>query len=223
MLFRSAASAASSSTAASGWATSSATSASSSSSSASNASTSAGNASASATSAASSATSASTSAIAAAASVASVGLRPVNYGAVGDGSTDDTIALQACIDAADTAGVPVILETIYKITDQLDIPDGMLITGHHRDTCGITISSSDFNLSADAVLDLTVTDKYAARIENIQITTDMDTTNTTRANLTVFPPLIRAVAAPRFFLKNLRLNRAYVGIDATGKIGRAHV
>ena len=219
----SATSAGSSATAASGWASASSTSASSASSSASAASTYASDASNSATSAAGSATSASSSAAVAAASAVINGFHPTNYGAVGDGTTDDTVAIQACIDAADAAGVPVIISKLHKLTDQIDVPDGISILGHHRDTCGFKVYRADFNLSADAVLDLTVTDKYAARLENFQITTDMDTTNTVRANLTAFPPLIRAVSAPRFFLKNLRLNRAYVGIDATGNSGGCHI
>lgn len=157
------------------------------------------------------------------AQIALLGLHPEDYGAVGDGTTNDTAAIQACINAADTAKVPVILSKFYKLTDKVTVPDGLSILGHHRDSCGFKIYRADFNLSATGVLDLTVSDAYGARLEDFQITTDMDTTNTVRANLTVFPPLIRAVACPRFFFKNLRLNRAYIGIDATGNSGGAHI
>jgi hypothetical protein len=154
---------------------------------------------------------------------ATTGYIPEDYGAVGDGTTDDTTAIQDCIDAAELAGTAVIINTIYKVTDQLDIPPGLSVIGKHRDSCGFTISSSDFNLSADGVLSLEVGSKYGPRVENIQITTDMDTTETTRSNLTAFPPLIDATACPRFFLNNIRLNRAMVGIDATGNSGGAHI
>jgi len=152
-----------------------------------------------------------------------LGLRPEDYGAVGNGTTDDTAAVQACINAADAAKVSVMLSKFYKLTNKITVPDGLSILGTHRDSCGFKIYRADFNLSATGVLDLVVSDAYGARLEDFQITTDMDTTNTVRANLTVFPPLIRAVACPRFFLKNLRLNRAYIGIDATGNSGGAHI
>jgi hypothetical protein len=53
------------------------------------------------------------------------------YGAVGDGTTDDRAALQACIDAAKAVHGTVRLKanTTYKITDELVISDAVTIEG----------------------------------------------------------------------------------------------
>jgi hypothetical protein len=55
---------------------------------------------------------------------------PEAYGAVGDGTTDDTTAMQQCIDAAVSAGGIVRLSPVtYKITTALSITDSVAIEG----------------------------------------------------------------------------------------------
>jgi hypothetical protein len=152
-----------------------------------------------------------------------VDFNPASYGAVGDGTTDDTTAVTNCMTAAESAGGRVVLDKIYKLTDTVNIPPGISVIGASRDTSGFVVDEDDFNLSADGVLKLQVSTKYGPRIEDIQISVDRDTTETVRANLTSVPPAIYAVACPRFFLKNIRINRASVGIDATGNSGGAHI
>ena len=63
----------------------------------------------------------------------------VDYGAVGNGSTDDTLALQATIDAAELNGGGVVFlpKGIYKITSELvhniaDVGGGVMIVGESR-------------------------------------------------------------------------------------------
>lgn len=53
------------------------------------------------------------------------------HGAVGDGTTDDTVAIQAALDATPTGGVCYfpLPSVAYKITAALVIPHGMLIRG----------------------------------------------------------------------------------------------
>lgn len=56
---------------------------------------------------------------------------PINFGAVGDGVTDDTQALQDCIDYANTNGLSVYLpHKTYLITDSLIIYNGTKIEGN---------------------------------------------------------------------------------------------
>jgi len=51
-----------------------------------------------------------------------IDFNPASYGAVGDGTTDDTTAITNCITAAETAGGRVVLDKIYKLTDKVNIP-----------------------------------------------------------------------------------------------------
>lgn len=56
-------------------------------------------------------------------------IRPEDYGAVGDGSTNDTTAIQAAIQASADKGLPVVLTDIYKVTSRLNSVAGMVVKG----------------------------------------------------------------------------------------------
>jgi len=53
------------------------------------------------------------------------------YGAVGDGITDDTAAIQAAIDAAGYGGVVYFPPGVYRISYPLDLPRGVTLRGSH--------------------------------------------------------------------------------------------
>ena len=55
---------------------------------------------------------------------------PCDHGAIGDGLADDTVAIQAALNAAaDTSHVVSLLPGNYRITAMLDIPYGVTLTG----------------------------------------------------------------------------------------------
>lgn len=57
-------------------------------------------------------------------------LDPASFGAVGDGITDDTGAIQQALDAAATGGRVVVLRPgSYRITDTLRVPQGVCLSG----------------------------------------------------------------------------------------------
>lgn len=63
------------------------------------------------------------------------------YGAEGDGSTDDTAAIQAAIDAAEVGGGVVFFPPgTYKITDSLTIENDLTLLG-----CGINVTIIEFD------------------------------------------------------------------------------
>ena len=53
---------------------------------------------------------------------------PINHGAIGDGFTDDTQAIQNTIDAASSSGKTVLLNGNYSVS-KITIPSGIKITG----------------------------------------------------------------------------------------------
>lgn len=65
------------------------------------------------------------------------GMSVKDYGAVGDGTTDDTAAINAALDAAATIGRTVVFPkstSYYKITDALTPPSGTSIRGAGKDS-----------------------------------------------------------------------------------------
>ena len=57
---------------------------------------------------------------------------PEMFGAVGDGTTDDTEEVQDCLDHAFANGKTVYLPNSYKITDSLDVHDWCVIRGSKK-------------------------------------------------------------------------------------------
>lgn len=107
----------------------------------------------------------------------STGHNVMDYGAVGDDTTDDTAAIQAAIDAAIAAGEPVIIPAAtFKITDDLTVTGAVTITG--RGTLrqvttsknALTITGSDVTVEGITLQGRHSTATYAANEAAIDAT-----------------------------------------------------
>lgn len=64
-----------------------------------------------------------------------------DYGAIGDGTTDDTAAIQAAIDAVGSNGAIYIPDGTYKITDALTIAQGTSVSIYGQSRTGTVLQS----------------------------------------------------------------------------------
>lgn len=145
----------------------------------------------------------------------------IDYGAVGDGTTDDTAAIQAALNASNTVYLPA---GSYKITDQLTLPNHALMFGDDRHNSRLVVQS-DFNLSANGVLSLNAVHEAGPNLHDFGIYMYQDGTETVRANLIQYPPAIDLATnrAPRAMINRMHIQGAKVGIDASGNNGGIHI
>jgi len=86
------------------------------------------------------------------------------FGAKGDDVTDDTVAIQAALDAVDAGGTVVIPSGIYKITAALNVATPVRITG--KGTIHQTSSAHGLTVSADGVTidGITLTGRHSGAV-----------------------------------------------------------
>ena len=141
-----------------------------------------------------------------------------DFGAVGDGVTDDTAAIQAAIDTENSVYIP---SGTYLVTNRLNCDTvGQTIYGDGRRQSIISVASS-FNLSAQGVFVCTSGEEGPVW-KNFGIEFDQPDTSS-RAMLVAYPPAIYAQTTPRFTVENLYISNAMTGIDMRGNSGGAFI
>ena len=145
----------------------------------------------------------------------------IDFGAVGDGTTDDTAAIQAALNASNTVYLPA---GSYKVTDKLTLPNNALMFGDDRHNSRLVVES-DFNLSADGVLSLGAVSEPGPNLHDFGIYMYQDGTETVRSNLIQYPPAIDLATnrSPRAMINRMHIQGAKVGIDASGNNGGMHI
>jgi hypothetical protein len=126
-----------------------------------------------------------------------------NYGAVGNGSTDDTAAIQAAI----ATGKPVYIPAgNYRITSQINCnTHGQAIRGAGRQATFIRVTGPGAGFSA-GIFNVTAppgTDA-GAYFSDFTVALAQPDTNV-RASLNVYPPVFFLNAAPRCQFENVRM------------------
>jgi len=106
-------------------------------------------------------------------------LNVANYGAKGDGVTDDTSAIQAAIDARPAVGTVFLPAGTYLTTSGLRLKSGVAIRGAGRDDTTLTMpprSSVEFMLHGEGLSDVAISDLtlraagYSSNVGGIKMT-----------------------------------------------------
>ena len=146
-----------------------------------------------------------------------------NYGAKGDGVTDDTAALQAALNTGRAIFLP---KGHYLVTDMLTVPYGSGIFGETKNFSKLIVPTS-FNLAALGVVHIAQEgsnpfpspgNENAATLKDFAIEFAQPDT-AVRASLIQYPPAVYALSSGRFIMQNIRLVRAWKGIWMPGNSG----
>ena len=141
-----------------------------------------------------------------------------DFGAVGNGSTDDTTAIRAAIATGRAVYFPA---GNYLITDSLTLSTtGQIMVGDTKEQSYLTINSS-FNMSRSGVIIFTAgTPGLELRDLGMKFV-QPDTNN--RASLTSYPVAIYAQNVAGFVIQNMKIVNATNGIDMRGNCGNSYV
>jgi len=144
-----------------------------------------------------------------------------DFGAAGNGTTDDTTAIQAAVNTGKRVYIPT---GTYRLTDAITFnTPGQMFSGDGRTRTVFLVDNINysFNLSASGAFVFS-TGEPGPQIDNIGISFVQPTTSV-RANLVAYPPAIYAQNIPRFSIYNCKITNAMTGIDMRQNSGGAIV
>jgi hypothetical protein len=139
-----------------------------------------------------------------------------DFGATGNGSTDDTVAIQNAINTNKHVYFPT---GTYRITNSLNIgTQGQMFTGDGQRRSAIYVDGS-FNMSATGVIVFGDTD---IELHNLWIKFYQPDTNN-RGSLISYPVAIYAYNRAGFKINSCSITNATNGINMTGNCGQAQI
>jgi hypothetical protein len=144
-----------------------------------------------------------------------------DFGAVGDGVTDDRAAIQAAIDTTLRVYIPT---GTYRLGSALGFYySGQMITGDGRTKSVFLVDNLNysFNMNDTAVLVFTVNEP-GPTLRDLGIKF-VQPVSSNRALLFPYPPAIYAQSVPRFTIQNCRITQGMGGIDMRGNSGGATI
>mgnify|MGYP003652807417 FL=1 len=128
------------------------------------------------------------------------------FGAVGNGSTDDTTKINVALDSGRDILFPI---GTYLITDALTPGNSQKIYGQDRTTSIIKVDAATFNMSALGVI-ISPASEPGCSISDIGIEfVQPSGSGEVRANMNQYPPAVYAVSSPRTVIDNLRVSRGW--------------
>ena len=144
-----------------------------------------------------------------------------DFGAVGDGVTDDRAAIQAAIDTTLRVYIPT---GTYRLGSALGFYySGQMISGDGRNKSVFLVDNLNysFNMNDTAVLVFTVNEP-GPTLRDLGIKFVQPVTSN-RETLFPYPPAIYAQSVPRFTIQNCRITQGMTGIDMRGNSGGATI
>ena len=133
----------------------------------------------------------------------------MDFGADPTGVMDSTPAINVAIATGRTVYLPC---GMYLVTDMISLLKGQIMYGDGRLQSMLRVNANSFNLSALGVVRM-YQGEPSSQLVDIGIGfTQPD--QTVRANVVPFPPAIYAQGAARGKLVRVRIDAAYVGVDA---------
>ncbi len=138
---------------------------------------------------------------------------PQDFGAVADGTTDDTVAIQAAINT----GKAVRLIGNYKITAQLNLSTkNQQIFGDGLQTSALIVAGPSASFSA-GILNIS-SGETGPQLSNFAISLAQPDT-AVRASLNAYPPVVYINATPRTQMQNVKICGGIDGVYMYGNCG----
>lgn len=149
-----------------------------------------------------------------------------DYGAKGDGITDDTVAIQAAITAVSVAGGGVVNfpKGTYKVTNAITIPASTYAAKNRIRLKGdgayvsVIYVPNTFNLSALGVF-VTTASEPGPVFDSLEINFQQNTAATNISQIVNYPPAIYVNVTPRVEILDCAITLAWKGIAFIGNSG----
>lgn len=154
-------------------------------------------------------------------------IKASDYGANGDGSTDNTSAIQQALNAASgTGGTVYVSPGLYWVSGDLSVPAGVELRGSddvpHRGTENGPASGTILLATETGTTPFITLNGTGAGVRGISVDYPSQSTSTTLSLITAYPWTIRG-NGPNVYVKDVSFVNAYQGVDFATNTTDGHV